>query len=84
VATEDAFLDFLRRTGWRVSVAAEGPNATGSAEHTETSGEIALIEASGGTRSEVVTKLFEQACEVLYGRRPVFEDPPLVAAEPRH
>ena len=39
---------------------------------------------SGATQADAAARLFEQACEHIYGTRPTFEEPPETAIDLLH
>ena len=68
---------FLRSTGWRVGIYEDGERFVAFAErHADDGSGSFRLTGSGPTRADAHTRLFEQACEYVYGRRPTFEEPP--------
>jgi uncharacterized protein YbjT (DUF2867 family) len=68
---------FLRSTGWRVGVYEDGARFVAYAErHADDGGGSIRLTGSGVTQADATARLFEQACEHVYGTRPTFEEPP--------
>jgi hypothetical protein len=76
---------FLRSTGWRVGIHEDGARFVGYAErNADDEGDAVRLTASGRTRADAAARLFEQACEHVYGTRPTFEEPPETAGDLLH
>jgi hypothetical protein len=71
------FAVFLRSTGWRVEIYDDGARFVAFAERPADDGSGSVrVTASGPTRADAAARLFELACEDVYGKRPTFEEPP--------
>lgn len=76
---------FLRSTGWRVGIYEDGARFVAFAErHADDGSGSVRVTGSGPTRGDAAARLFEQACEHIYGSRPTFEDPPETAVDLLH
>jgi hypothetical protein len=71
------FADFLRSTGWRVGIYDDGARFVAFAEREADDGSGSVrVTGCGPTRADATARLFELACEQVYGSRPTFEEPP--------
>ena len=70
-------VNFLRSTGWRVGIYDDGARFVAFAERQADDGSGSVrMTGSGATRADAAARLFELACEHVYGSRPTFEEPP--------